>query len=166
MLQTNSWQYRTIEAVLNAKKDLEADFTTMRDCGSIGAMYSDTDGRRAIKDGFGSWSAIVDEVHSDGVKAACHTAGGATLRDSIEEGCDSIELAVDIDPESISKVAEKGIFLVTDLSNKKPWEPAVLKAPRVSGGQSWTKRVQTKPDKTTKRVHLTVETCARNLLRE
>ena len=40
MLQTNSPQYRTIEAVLNAKKDLDAGFTTMRDCGSMGTMYS------------------------------------------------------------------------------------------------------------------------------
>jgi imidazolonepropionase-like amidohydrolase len=208
MLQTNSWQYRTIEALLNAKKDLEAGFTTMRDCGSMGAMYSDTDLRRAINEGLvpgprlqvatlpliGSigmpaergfspgmtvpsmhrvvdspWEgrkavreeikygadfiklfpgnhgssgvlgiqptmtleeekAIVDEAHREGVKAACHTAGGVTLRDSIEVGCDSIELGIDIDPESIGRMAEKGIFLVTDLSNKKSWEPAELKA--------------------------------------
>ena len=57
----------------------------------------------------------MDEAHRIGVKAACHTGGGVTLRDSIEAGCDSIELPVDVDPESISKMAQKGIFLVTDL---------------------------------------------------
>src|SRR5262249_13603475 len=30
-LLKESWQYRTIEAVVNAKKDLEAGFTTLRD---------------------------------------------------------------------------------------------------------------------------------------
>ena len=201
-------QYRMVQALLNAKSDLEAGFTTMRDCGSMGALYSDTDVRRDINDGLapgprlqvatipliGStgmpserdfppgvatvtmhrivdspWEgrkavreevkygadfiklfpgnhgssgrlgvqptmtrdeeeAIVDEAHRLGVKAACHTGGGVTLRDSIELGCDSLELPVDIDPESISKMVEKGTFLVTDLSNKKSWEPAELKA--------------------------------------
>ena len=205
-------QYRMVQALLNAKSDLEAGFTTMRDCGSIGALYSDTDVRRAINDGLapgprlqvatipliGSigmpserdfppgvatvtmhieidspWEgrkavreevkygadfiklfpgnhgsktgmglqptmtreeegAIVDEAHRLGVKAACHTGGGVTLRDSIDLGCDSLELPVDIDPESISKMAEKGTFLVTDLSNKKSWQAYELK---VSGGK-------------------------------
>jgi hypothetical protein len=49
--------------------------------------------------------AIVDEAHGLGVKAACHTAGGVTLRDSIEVGCDSFELSVDIEPESTSSMS-------------------------------------------------------------
>ena len=47
-LLKESWQYRTIEAVVNAKKDLEAGFTTMRDVETEGAMYSDVDVRNAI----------------------------------------------------------------------------------------------------------------------
>ena len=50
-LVKQSWQYRTIEAVVNAKKDLEAGFTTMRDLGTYGAMYSDVDVRHAINQG-------------------------------------------------------------------------------------------------------------------
>ena len=46
-----SWQYRTIEAIVNAKKDLEAGFTAMRDCETEGAMYSDVDVRNAINRG-------------------------------------------------------------------------------------------------------------------
>jgi imidazolonepropionase-like amidohydrolase len=46
-----SWQYRTIEAVVNAKKDLEAGFTSMRDLETEGAMYSDVDVRNAINRG-------------------------------------------------------------------------------------------------------------------
>ena len=42
-LLKGSWQYRTIEAVVNAKKDLEAGFTTLRDLETEGAMYSDVD---------------------------------------------------------------------------------------------------------------------------
>jgi imidazolonepropionase-like amidohydrolase len=50
-LLQNSWQYRTILAVLNVKTDLEAGFTTQRDMMSMGTMYSDTDVRRAINEG-------------------------------------------------------------------------------------------------------------------
>jgi imidazolonepropionase-like amidohydrolase len=46
-----SWQYRTIEAIVNAKKDLEAGFTAMRDCETEGAMYSDVDVKKAINRG-------------------------------------------------------------------------------------------------------------------
>lgn len=216
MLLTDSWQYRTIVAVLNARKNLEAGFTTMRDCGTVGAMYSDTDlrraineglvpgprlqvatipligttwlppsrgpqrsfspevtvpmgaravdspweGRKAVRDNFkygadfikvfpgGSpahfepdgklWvpatmtleedKAIVDEAHRQGIKAACHAFGGVPLRDSIEAGCDSIEMADDVDPESISKMSEKGIFLVMALSQVKNSESSELQA--------------------------------------
>ncbi len=46
-----SWQFRTIEAIINAKKDLDAGFTSMRDCETEGAMYSDVDVRDAINRG-------------------------------------------------------------------------------------------------------------------
>src|SRR6516164_5893157 len=51
ILLRESWQYRTITALGNVKKDLEAGFTAMRDCGSLGTMYSDTDASRAINEG-------------------------------------------------------------------------------------------------------------------
>jgi imidazolonepropionase-like amidohydrolase len=50
-LLKESWQYRTIEAVLNAKRDLMAGFTSMRDCETEGAMYSDVDVKTAIQRG-------------------------------------------------------------------------------------------------------------------
>jgi imidazolonepropionase-like amidohydrolase len=50
-LLKESWQYRTIEAIVNAKKDLDAGFTAMRDCETEGAMYSDVDVRNAINRG-------------------------------------------------------------------------------------------------------------------
>jgi imidazolonepropionase-like amidohydrolase len=50
-LLKKSWQYRTIEATVNARKDLEAGFTTMRDLETEGAMYSDVDVRNAINNG-------------------------------------------------------------------------------------------------------------------
>ena len=50
-LLKESWQFRTIEAVVNAKLDLEAGFTTMRDLGNHGSMYSDVDVRNAIDRG-------------------------------------------------------------------------------------------------------------------
>jgi imidazolonepropionase-like amidohydrolase len=50
-LLKESWQYRTIEAVLNVKHDLDAGFTSMRDVETEGAMYSDVDVRNAINRG-------------------------------------------------------------------------------------------------------------------
>ena len=50
-LLKESYQYRTIEAVVNARKDLEAGFTSMRDLETEGAMYSDVDVRNAINCG-------------------------------------------------------------------------------------------------------------------
>jgi imidazolonepropionase-like amidohydrolase len=50
-LLKDSYQYRTILATLNVKKDLEAGFTAMRDVETEGAMYSDVDVRNAINQG-------------------------------------------------------------------------------------------------------------------
>jgi imidazolonepropionase-like amidohydrolase len=51
ILLKQSWQYRTILATLNVKKDLEAGFTAMRDVETEGSMYSDVDVRDAINQG-------------------------------------------------------------------------------------------------------------------
>ena len=51
ILMKQSWQYRTILATLNVKRDLEAGFTSMRDVESEGSMYSDVDVRNAINQG-------------------------------------------------------------------------------------------------------------------
>jgi imidazolonepropionase-like amidohydrolase len=51
ILLKQSWQYRTILATLNVKRDLEAGFTAMRDVETEGAMYSDVDVRNAINEG-------------------------------------------------------------------------------------------------------------------
>ena len=51
ILLKQSWQYRTILATLNVKRDLEAGFTAMRDVETEGAMYSDVDVRNAINQG-------------------------------------------------------------------------------------------------------------------
>ncbi|MGB6485199.1 MAG: amidohydrolase family protein [Candidatus Acidiferrales bacterium] len=50
-LLKESYQYRTIEAIRNAWRDLDAGFTSMRDCETEGAMYSDVDVKTAIDRG-------------------------------------------------------------------------------------------------------------------
>ncbi|HEV2306820.1 MAG TPA: amidohydrolase family protein [Candidatus Acidoferrales bacterium] len=50
-LLKESYQYRTIEAIKNAWRDLDAGFTSMRDCETEGAMFSDVDVREAIDRG-------------------------------------------------------------------------------------------------------------------
>jgi len=68
-----SWQFRTIEAVVNAKKDLEAGFTTMRDLETEGAMYSDVDVKNAINRG------LVPGPRLQVVTRALSTTGGYPL---------------------------------------------------------------------------------------
>jgi imidazolonepropionase-like amidohydrolase len=62
--------------------------------------------------------AIVDEAHRQGVRAAC-TAHATAVRQSIEAGCDSLELVTDIDAESIRMMADKGIFMTFGLAINK-----------------------------------------------
>jgi imidazolonepropionase-like amidohydrolase len=50
-LLKDSYQFRTILATLNVKRDVEAGFTAMRDVETEGAMYSDVDVRNAINQG-------------------------------------------------------------------------------------------------------------------
>ncbi|HET7841994.1 MAG TPA: amidohydrolase family protein [Terriglobia bacterium] len=68
-----SWQYRTIEAVVNARKDLEAGFTSLRDLETEGAMYSDVDVRNAINRG------LVPGPRLEVVGRAMSTTGGYPL---------------------------------------------------------------------------------------
>jgi imidazolonepropionase-like amidohydrolase len=72
-LLKESWQYRTIEAVVNARKDLEAGFTTMRDVETEGAMYSDVDVKKAINRG------LIPGPRLQVVTRALSTTGGYPL---------------------------------------------------------------------------------------
>jgi imidazolonepropionase-like amidohydrolase len=72
-LLKESWQYRTIEATLNAKRDLYAGFTSMRDLETEGAMYSDVDVRNAIDRG------LIPGPRLEVVTRALSTTGGYPL---------------------------------------------------------------------------------------
>lgn len=72
-LLKESWQYRTIEAVLNARRDLLAGFTSMRDCETEGAMYSDVDVKTAIQRG------LVPGPRLEVATRALSTTGGYPL---------------------------------------------------------------------------------------
>jgi imidazolonepropionase-like amidohydrolase len=72
-LLKESWQYRTIEATLNAKRDLDAGFTSMRDLETEGAMYSDVDVRNAIDRG------LIPGPRLEVVTRALSTTGGYPL---------------------------------------------------------------------------------------
>jgi imidazolonepropionase-like amidohydrolase len=63
--------------------------------------------------------AIVDEAHRQGVRVACTAHAGIGVRQSIEAGCDSLELVTDIDPESIRRAVEKGTFMTFALTISK-----------------------------------------------
>ncbi len=77
--------------------------------------------------------AIVDEAHRQGVKAACTAHAGIAVRQSIEAGCDSLELGIDIDPEAIRMIVDKGIFMTFALTiNKNPARQSVREIQKAS----------------------------------
>lgn len=59
--------------------------------------------------------AIVDEAHREGVKVACHAYGGEGLHNCIDAGADSVEHGLDLDDAAVTKMLEKGIWLVPTL---------------------------------------------------
>jgi imidazolonepropionase-like amidohydrolase len=63
--------------------------------------------------------AIVDEAHRQGVKVACTAHAGLAVRQSIDAGCDSLELGIDIDPDSIRRIVDKGLFMTFALTINK-----------------------------------------------
>jgi imidazolonepropionase-like amidohydrolase len=71
--------------------------------------------------------AIVDEAHRQGVKVACTAHAGIVVRQSIEAGCDSLELGIDIDPEAIRMVVDRGIFMTFALAINKNQSRATVR---------------------------------------
>jgi imidazolonepropionase-like amidohydrolase len=77
--------------------------------------------------------AIVDEAHRQGVKVACTAHAGLAVRQSIEAGCDSLELGIDMDPEAIRMIVDKGIFMTFALAiNKNPSRHSVREIQKAS----------------------------------
>jgi imidazolonepropionase-like amidohydrolase len=77
--------------------------------------------------------AIVDEAHRQGVRVACTAHAGLAVRQSIEAGCDSLELGIDIDPDSIRMIVDRGIFMTFALTiNKNPSRQSVREIQKAS----------------------------------
>ncbi len=77
--------------------------------------------------------AIVDEAHRQGVRVACTAHAGITVRQSIESGCDSLELGIDIDSQSIQMIVDRGIFMTFALAiNKNPARRSVREIQKAS----------------------------------
>ncbi len=82
---------------------------------------------------FEEQQAIVDEAHRQGVRVACTAHAGITVRQSIDAGCDSLELGIDIDAEAIRMIVDKGIFMTFALAiNKNPSRRSVREIQKAS----------------------------------
>jgi len=108
-LLKESWQYRTIEAVINARKDLEAGFTTMRDLETEGAMYSDVDVRNAIDRG------LVPGPRLQVVTRAISTTGGYPLEGYSPEVTVPSGVQIADSPEEARKAVREQIKYGADL---------------------------------------------------
>jgi imidazolonepropionase-like amidohydrolase len=108
-LLKESWQYRTIEAVLNAKRDLEAGFTAMRDVETEGAMYSDVDVRNAIDRG------LIPGPRLQVVTRAISTTGGYPLEGYSPEVLVPSGVQIVDGPEAARKAVREQIKYGADL---------------------------------------------------
>jgi imidazolonepropionase-like amidohydrolase len=82
---------------------------------------------------FEEQQAIVNEAHRQGVRVACTAHAGIAVRQSIEAGCDSLELGIDIDPDSIRMIVDRGIFMTFALAiNKNPARQPVRELQKAS----------------------------------
>ena len=82
---------------------------------------------------FEEQQAIVDEAHRQGVRVACTAHAGIAVRQSIDAGCDSLELGIDIDPDSIRQIVDKGLFMTFALTiNKNPSRQSVREIQKAS----------------------------------
>ena len=82
---------------------------------------------------FEEQQAIVDEAHRQGVRVACTAHAGLAVRQSIDAGCNSLELGIDIDPESIRMIVDRGIFMTFALAiNKNPSRRSVREIQKAS----------------------------------
>ena len=64
-------------------------------------------------------SAIADEAHSAGVRAASHAYGPSAISNTIEAGFDSVEHGIGLDEELASRLKKMGMFYVPTLSTYK-----------------------------------------------
>jgi imidazolonepropionase-like amidohydrolase len=108
-LLKESWQYRTIEAVLNAERDLEAGFTAMRDVETEGAMYSDVDVRNAIDRG------LIPGPRLQVVTRALSTTGGYPLEGYSPEVLVPSGVQIVDGPEAARKAVREQIKYGADL---------------------------------------------------
>ncbi len=56
-------------------------------------------------------NAMVDEAHRQGVRVACTAHAGIAVRQSIEAGCDSLELVTDINAQQIGMLVDRGMYI-------------------------------------------------------
>ena len=76
--------------------------------------------------------AIVDEAHRQGVRVACTAHAGVAIRQSIEAGCDSLELVTDLDQESAELAARKGVFMTFGLTTSANNRSRTIPVPELS----------------------------------
>jgi imidazolonepropionase-like amidohydrolase len=76
--------------------------------------------------------AIVDEAHRQGVRVACTAHAGVAIRQSIEAGCDSLELVTDLDQEAAELAAHKGTFMTFGLVTSSNSRSRTIPVPELS----------------------------------
>lgn len=90
-------------------------------------------------------AAVVQEVHSHGLKVAAHANGLAGLRNAVEAGVDSIEHGSYADREAMEMMKEKGVWWVPTMTPalvllEGPNRELVPPERIVSAGRNWKAR--------------------------
>jgi imidazolonepropionase-like amidohydrolase len=90
-------------------------------------------GQRPVSDSFGveALRAIAEIAHASGLRVTVHAHGLAGARDAVEAGVDCIEHGYRLDTATLTRMAERGIWLVPTLSAMEASQAPAL-APGIS----------------------------------
>ena len=84
--------------------------------GSRGS-YEVVDGTQTVS--FEEMKRVVDAAHAAGKKVAIHSYGASGVRDAVRAGADSIEHGADVDDDTFTEMAKKGIVWVPTVDHNR-----------------------------------------------
>ena len=104
------------EAVKQTKAVLDGGADWVKVFGSTGG-FNNVTGDQTVS--FEEMKAMVDTAHAAGHKIAIHSYGPSGARDAVRAGCDTLEHATDIDPETLAEMARKKIWYVPTIDHNQ-----------------------------------------------
>jgi imidazolonepropionase-like amidohydrolase len=95
---------------------LETSADWIKVYGSRGS-YQSVDTTQTVT--FEEMQAIVETAHAAGRKVAIHSYGGSGVKDAVRAGADSVEHGIELDDDTLSEMARRGIVWVPTVDHNR-----------------------------------------------